>query len=209
MVDDVRVRARRRCRDEAASLAATEPAPPSLQVLPTLTSNMPRYPRTRGRGPLPPPSAPLATSTRSTESNPRPPFGLFVVRSKSRLGREGDSLLRSLVTVTSRTTNGLARAVNVTGTAASVVAGGAFKLAGAAVLDAVGEEMVTGWWSGEKKRGDRPLRCTSFLIRSPVALYLFFDMVARCVVPLLWDGRPLRYTFLGWSPAALEYLCLR
>eukprot|EP00903_Cladosiphon_okamuranus_P015230 g14076.t1 len=58
-------------------------------------------------------------------------------RSKSRLGQEGDSLLRSLKTVTTRTTNGLARAVNVTGTAASVVAGGAFKLAGAAVLDAV------------------------------------------------------------------------
>ncbi|CAM9832439.1 unnamed protein product, partial [Ectocarpus sp. 8 AP-2014] len=56
---------------------------------------------------------------------------------RSRLGREGDSLLRSLKTVTTRTTNGLARAVNVTGTAASVVAGGAFKLAGAAVLDAV------------------------------------------------------------------------
>ncbi|CAB1120814.1 unnamed protein product [Ectocarpus sp. CCAP 1310/34] len=56
---------------------------------------------------------------------------------RSRLRREGDSLLRSLKTVTTRTTNGLARAVNVTGTAASVVAGGAFKLAGAAVLDAV------------------------------------------------------------------------
>lgn len=72
----------------------------------------------------------------------------MLVHSKSRLGQEGDSLLRSLKTVTTRTTNGLARAVNVTGTAASVVAGGAFKLAGAAVLDAVGERKSGQGWLG-------------------------------------------------------------
>lgn len=48
--------------------------------------------------------------------------------------------MRSLAKLTSRTTHGVCRAVNVTGTAASVVTGGVFKLAGAAVLDAVGEQ---------------------------------------------------------------------
>lgn len=50
--------------------------------------------------------------------------------------------MKSLVKLTSRTTHGLCRAVNVTGTAASVVTGGVFKLAGAAVLDAVGKACI-------------------------------------------------------------------
>lgn len=60
------------------------------------------------------------------------------MNSKSHLQREGDSLLKSFGKLTFRTTHGVCRAVNVTGTAASVVTGGVFKLAGAAVLDAVG-----------------------------------------------------------------------
>lgn len=57
---------------------------------------------------------------------------------RSHLKREGASLLKAVTTLASRTTHGVCRAVNVTGTAASVVTGGVFKLAGAAVLDAVG-----------------------------------------------------------------------
>lgn len=47
--------------------------------------------------------------------------------------------MNSFLKLTHHTSNGLCRAVNVTGSATAVVAGGVFKLAGAAVLDAVGE----------------------------------------------------------------------
>ena len=67
---------------------------------------------------------------------------LFVLGRKmkrSNLKHEGTSLLKAATTLASRTTHGVCRAVNVTGTAASVVTGGVFKLAGAAVLDVVGK----------------------------------------------------------------------
>lgn len=60
--------------------------------------------------------------------------------SRSHLQTEGDHLLQSLVKLGRRTSHGVCRAVNVTGSTAAVVAGGIFKVAGAAVLDTVGEE---------------------------------------------------------------------
>lgn len=56
------------------------------------------------------------------------------------LKSEGDHLLKSLGKLGTHTTHGVCRAVNVTGNAAAVVAGGVFKIAGAAILDGVGEE---------------------------------------------------------------------
>lgn len=101
-----------------------------------------------------------------------------LVLSQSRLGQEGDSLLRSLKTVTTRTTNGLARAVNVTGTAASVVAGGAFKLAGAAVLDAVGEAL----WAKGKGGGRDPRLLPAYVV---VNLEVFLTGVV--LLPCVWS----------------------
>lgn len=58
---------------------------------------------------------------------------------RSLLKAEGDHLLSSLSKLGTHTTHGVCRAVNVTGNAAAVLAGGVFKVAGAAILDGVGE----------------------------------------------------------------------
>ncbi|CAN0031209.1 unnamed protein product, partial [Discosporangium mesarthrocarpum] len=54
---------------------------------------------------------------------------------KSKLQEEGDVLLKSFFKLTKHTSHGLCRAVNVSGSALSIVAGSAFKIAGAAVID--------------------------------------------------------------------------
>lgn len=73
---------------------------------------------------------------------------------RSLLKAEGDQLLKSLSKLGMHTTHGVFRAVNVTGNAAAVVAGGVFKLAGAAILDGVGR-------TGGSERDN--LRCTFHL----------------------------------------------
>lgn len=73
------------------------------------------------------------------DDSPTPCTPLRRRRRSSHLMAEGDHLLKSLFRLGRHTSHGLCRAVNVTGSTAAVVAGGVFKVAGAAVLDAVGE----------------------------------------------------------------------